>query len=483
MNWLRRHGWLLFGAALIVAANLRWGVGVLAWIAPVPLLRYLRFAPGVRPRLALAAMLPVAWTLATLKIMTDPLPAIAAVAFGVGYGLVFLVGYLAWDALRRRADDWRAVLAFPAIMIGAEWTQARFTGLASWGAAAYTQLDNLPLLQVASVFGVFGVSAVVYGVAAALERAWATSGTARLRWAGAAAALVVVAHGFGAARLAAPTSVEREVRAAAVGTDATFSGVPLPSADDVARIDDALFARTRRAAEAGASLVVWNEGATVVMPDREPAFLARAAAAARDARVELVVSYVSPVSMSPLLYENQYRWIRPDGTVDHRYLKHEPVPGEPAVRGTEDHRAVETGFGRASGAICYDYDFPALAREHALLGVDVVALPSSDWRGIDPIHTQMAALRAIEGGYSVLRSTRMGLSAGIDAHGRLRGWLSANESGERLLVVTLPASRRATIYATIGDALVFAGLAWVLTLATSVVLRRSATAVAPVGGR
>ena len=80
-------------------------------------------------------------------------------------------------------------------------------------------------------------------------------------------------------------------------------------------------------------------------------------------------------------------WIRPDGEIDHVYLKHEPVPGEPAVRGMEPMTVVETPLGRASGAICYDYDFPYLAARHARLNVDIMALPSSDWRGIDPIHT------------------------------------------------------------------------------------------------
>jgi hypothetical protein len=97
---------------------------------------------------------------------------------------------------------------------------------------------------------------------------------------------------------------------------------------------------------------------------------------------------------------------------------------------------------------CNDYVFPYLAARHARLGVDVVALPLSDWRGIDPIHTLMAAVRAIEGGFSIVRSTRMGLSGVIDPWGRIRGWLSSNESDERLLVTALPTSRVSTLCAS-----------------------------------
>jgi apolipoprotein N-acyltransferase len=456
--------WLLLGLVLIIAANLRWGVGALAWIAPIPILRFFRLAPGWKPRAILAAALPLAWTLATLKIITEPVPAAAALGFGIPIGLLFVIPYLCWDLLRRQWDDVRSVLAFPALMVAAEWIQPNLTPFASWGAAAYTQLENLPLLQLASLGGLAAIGWVIYGTAAALEQAWRIDGRERKRLLTATLIAVLAAHGFGALRLATAPAPVSLARVAAVGTDATFGAGPLPSQERIRLIDDALFTRTRAAAQAGASLVVWNEAATLVEADQESAFLMRAGETAREARIHLVAAYIIPLSAKPVRYENKYAWFLPSGAMDHRYLKHEPVPGEPAVRGTEAPRLVSASFGMATGAICYDYDFPRLAREHARLGAGIIALPSSDWRGIDPIHTQMASLRAIEGGFSILRSTRMGLSAGIDPYGRLRGWLSSFESGERALLVSLPTERLDTLYSRIGDALVFLGIGCLMAL-------------------
>ncbi|MBN8218953.1 MAG: hypothetical protein J0L75_20105 [Spirochaetes bacterium] len=462
---VKAWAWLLLGLALIVGANLRWGVGALAWVAPIPILRFLRLAPGWKPRAVLAAALPLAWTLATLKIITEPLPAVAALGFGVPIGLLFAIPYLCWDLLRRRWDDGRAVLAFPALMVAAEWVQPNLTPLASWGAAAYTQLDNLPLLQLASLGGLAAIGWVVYGTAAALERAWKVEGPERKRLLMATLLAVLAAHGFGALRLATAPAPVQTARLAAVGTDATFGAGPLPSPGQIRAIEDGLFARTRAAAASGAALVVWNEGATLVAAADEDAFLERAGGIAREGRIHLVAAYIIPLSSNPVRYENKFAWFLPSGALDHRYLKHEPVPGEPAVRGTEAPRLASTPFGKSAGAICYDYDFPRLAREHARLGAGIIALPSSDWRGIDPIHTQMASLRAIEGGFSILRSTRMGLSAGIDPYGRLRGWLSSFESPERVLMVSLPTARVETLYSRIGDLLVFLGAGYLLALA------------------
>jgi apolipoprotein N-acyltransferase len=103
-------------------------------------------------------------------------------------------------------------------------------------------------------------------------------------------------------------------------------------------------------------------------------------------------------------------------------------------------------------ALCYDYDFPQLAAEHGAHAADLVALPSSDWRGIDPIHTQMAAVRAIEQGISIVRSTRFGLSAGIDPHGRLRAWSSSFDAPDRVTIIDLPRRGTPTLYRRTGDA-------------------------------
>jgi apolipoprotein N-acyltransferase len=141
---------------------------------------------------------------------------------------------------------------------------------------------------------------------------------------------------------------------------------------------------------------------------------------------------------------------------------------------------LHTRFGPASLAICYDYDFPALARTHARSGAGLVAIPSSDWRGIDPIHSEMAAMRAIEGGFSIARATRFGLSAGVDAHGRLRGQQSTNESREPYVMVSLPTTPVATPYAALGNwvlAPLFALLGWAASVL--VAARRRRTALAP----
>ena len=200
----------------------------------------------------------------------------------------------------------------------------------------------------------------------------------------------------------------------------------------------------------------------------------RASKVASEHRLHLVMSYLVPTDFDAPLFENKYTWVGPTGEVLDTYFKQKPVPGEPSVPKGGPPKVLETDLGRMGGAICFDFDFPHLALDLAKQGADIVFLPSSDTPGVDPFHTQIAAVRAIEGGYSIVRSTRMGLSAGIDPHGRLRGWLSSNESRERVLLVDVPAEGVWTLYSAIGDSLVYVALAYIAFLVAVRIVRRKA---------
>lgn len=228
------------------------------------------------------------------------------------------------------------------------------------------------------------------------------------------AVLLISLHVYGGIRLG-NMSIAEHTKVAAIGTDASFGGLPLPEADKVTKVNNALFQRSEEAAKNGAKLISWTEGATMAHPNNEVDLIKRGQAFAAKYRVELVMSYIVPIEVDPLKYNNKYVWIAEDGKIRHDYLKHKPVPGESAARGVKPQVLAQTSFGSAAGAICYDYDFPYLGLENARLNPGLVVVPSSYWKGIDPIHAQMASVRAIEGGYSLLRPTRFGLSVAYDA--------------------------------------------------------------------
>jgi|ERR1712150_172932 len=472
---------MVIGIVLTYLSHLRWGSALLAWVYPVPfLLMALQYK---KHKVTLAVTLCTAWTAVFSKIVTHPVPFIMALVFGILVGLMFFSGYVLWEYAttndneqynnNHKSSSWVKEVSFACAMVFVEWVQSHYTPLGSWGAATYTQYANLPLLQSVSLVGMAGPAFLMYWFAAILAIAIheqktllvmpmaqqlsspksKNSNHSLLVWGVIVTALCI----WGSIRLD-DVSYKTTVTVAGVGTDATFGGMPLPSQDEIEVINKNLFVRSETAAKAGAKLISWTEGATLVFPgEDEQSLHTKGVDFANEYDVELVMAYIVPVELDPLQYENKVVWIRPDGTIDHEYLKAEPVPSEPAIRGDGIVKVVQTKFGRAAAAICYDYDFPYIGRKHANEKIAIAIVPSSDWLGIDPTHTQMAAVRAIEGGYAMLRTTRMGLSAGINRNGQMLAQLSANQSDERIMIVNLPLQGEniSTVYTIIGDSFVY----------------------------
>jgi len=213
-----------------------------------------------------------------------------------------------------------------------------------------------------------------------------------------------------------------------------------------------------------AKVVVWNEMATLVTVPGEHGLAARGQAFARERGVMLVMAYGVFDSFAPLHDTNKYRVYLPDGSLADEYVKRHPVPGDPDSVGQTRARAVRFDGVSYSGAICYDYGFPEIARDNARAGADVALVPASDWRGIDPLHGRMALVNAVSMGLPMVRPVRAATSIISDAYGRLLGSLRADGASEGVLVGSVPAARVPTLFFRTGDLLPLAAIAFCLVV-------------------
>ena len=340
-------------------------------------------------------------------------------------------------------------------MIIMEWIQYTFTPIATWGVSAYTLHDNVALIQTVSLFGLAGLSFLIYwinvSIANILINRKVSFSTLHLPL-----IILCLFIAFGSIRydMSKAHGVDT-ITVAAVGTDSQVSGLPLPSQEIIRQTKSALFKRTRAAADGGAKIISWNEAAIFVMPEDENEWMNAIKELAIELNITLVASYVTLISQTPFSYENKYQLIDSVGNITHSYLKHQPVPGEPAVKGKSPLKVVDVSGTKIGAAICYDYDFPYLAKGYGELGADMVIVPSSDWRGIDPLHTEMAAFRAVEQGHSVLRSTRFGLSAAITPYGEMVSQMSSFDRNDKIMYAQLQVQGVTTIYSIIQDGFVY----------------------------
>ena len=207
------------GAFAIVLSAYRWGIAPLAWVAPVPFLIVQRHTQGWRDRLLLLLIVAVASIIQVAKIITAPLPLVLAIPFALPSALSAWLLLVGTEAIRRHVGELAALVAFVALTGLAEWTSCVSSPLGMWGTGASTQVDNLVLLQFASVAGVPGIGMVMALAAAAIAMWLSCNAAIRHRVAVAAGVLIV---GGGAWRLDSAPQL-RTVSVAAVVIDAVDS--------------------------------------------------------------------------------------------------------------------------------------------------------------------------------------------------------------------------------------------------------------------
>ncbi len=451
--------WLALGIVTMSATHMSYSIDIIAWIAYVPFLMYLSLTNGWKSRLLFVFALIVAWSFVTAKIISPPIPYAMVFLYAIPISLFHLPAYLIWNKFKQYKGSF---ILFPAILTLMEWLQYTFTPFASWGAAAYTQLHTPIFMQTVSLFGMAGLSFLIYLFNIAITEILLNKKLHYFNLQLPVTALICLIL-FGTARLYTPTSKPiTTMTVAAVGTDSEVSGLPLPSKEQNDSVKNTLFERTKMAANSNAQFIVWNEAAVFILPEDEAKWQADLSAMVAQLKISLVASYVVPISITPLKYENKYLYINSTGTIDYTYHKHQPVPGEPSAKGKEPLKVFDIAGTKVSGAICYDYDFPYLAREIGQLKADIVAIPSSDWKGIDPLHSQMAAFRAIEQGHSIVRSTRFGLSAAITPYGEMVAQMSSFDENDKIMMAELPVKGVSTVYSVIGDAFIYLCMGFIL---------------------
>lgn len=469
-------------AAVITAALVWFGTGLapawpLTWLAPLPVLLFAIEAPWW----AAAAAASAGQLVGTLNVwhylhgvLHLPAPVIAGLYLMIALPSVLAV--LAYRALVRRSARapvcspvW-PIVAYPAVQVAFEYTIAASSPHGTAFHLAYSQLACLPVLQLASLTGPWGITFLLGMVPAALATAWWLRGTRgrALRVLAATGAVVAAVVGFGAARLArAPGPT---VRVGLVASDP-------PTSPDIAEggiaAADLLAAYAQKAAELaaqGAQVIVLPEKlAVAVDPDTGNAD-ARLQAVADRSGATVVVGLVHV--MPPVTF-NEARIYQPARPVV-RYAKHHLLPPFESPMQAGDTLTVLPRSPSSWGvAICKDMDFPPLSRAYGRAGAGVLLVPAWDFVADRVWHGHMAILRGVESGFAVVRAAKQGYLTASDSRGRIVAEVASDAAPFTTLVADVPAMHDDTLYLVLGDWFAWLAIA-ALGAALTVLVRRRA---------
>jgi apolipoprotein N-acyltransferase len=481
---LRSYLWLAIGAVLLVFANGRWIIPLAAWLTPVFMMRFLRMQKPTR------GLILVALTCIVINIIAwqgmIPVPGIVYHVITAGISLTYLLPFLADRFIAPRVHGFASTLVFPLAWTTMEYLNSLANPYSTWCALAYTQYGYLSLVQVVSVTGLSGLAFLISWFASVVNWVWEQ----HFQWPkvrmgiGLYTSILALVLFFGGARLALFPPASNTVRVGSITIPHTLVSqfrecVKEADWDCVRQTSSEilgnLIEHSRKAARAGAKIVFWQEYACRMLKPDETASIERGRELARLENVYLGMALLTITRNFPgELAENKVIWIAPSGDILVEYLKSRPVPGEPVIAGDGNVVILDTPFGKIASVICFDMDFPGLVRQAGHAGADLMLVPANDWKEVKLLHSQMALFRAIENGFSLVRSNGQGISTAADYQGRIRAAIDDYTTKERLMIADVPVQGVTTIYSRIDDLFAWLCVAGFLAVIGWAVVRRRA---------
>ena len=470
-SWLRAVGGVLASGALFYFSTGLRPIGILAWIAPLPVL-WLAYrsdwkvaAIGAFGAFALGQLNLLAYLLRLVP------PAIAAAAI-VGPAVAFALAVAFARLLLRRAGPWPALFAFPSAWTAYEFLLSRLSPHGTFGSLAYSQMDLLPVIQAVSLAGFTGVTFLLTLVPSAAAMAWRLRGrraqAAAILAAGAVPLLLALAYGW--IRLAQPAG-EPAVRVGLAATDRTVGLFQTEERAEAIPVVKAYAQRAEVLAARGARVAVLPEKFAGIAPAYAAEAYKMLSDAARAGGVP-VIAGLNWAGTTPR--RNVAVAVTPNG----RYLEYDKaffIPGlEDGYRGGTRPLVFPLAGVPAGVAICKDMDFPAWTRRYALEGARVMLVPAWDFGDDAWLHARMAVLRGVEGGFAVARTAQEGRLTVSDVCGRILAEKRSGSSDEVYLECAVPAGPGGTLYGRWGDW--FGWLAVAASAAGMLLLSRPRTA-------
>jgi apolipoprotein N-acyltransferase len=376
-------------------------------------------------------------------------------------------------ALRSRvAAAWAPVL-FAALWTAGEWLRAGPLGL-PWVLAAHPLAFAPAAIQTAELGGASAPGLVVALSGAGLAVAVVRRAPGALV---APAIALAAAAGFGAWRLAAPPGDGLALRVGVVQAAVPQRERFQPGSALRNTLRHVALTRGLVTSEP-LDLVVWSETAIDDRLDRVPTLVAQIEALVEETGVPLVTGAPREHAGRPV---NSVVLFGPGAGLSGVYDKQRLVPfaesdppglgwlapllgpvteGEPYLPG-DGPRLLVAPPARIAAPVCFELTDAALMRDFRRAGADLVVNLSNDaWFGptaYAEMHLAHAPFRAVELGTWVVRGTNTGISAVIDAQGRVA--VRSELFREGVLSAEVRTAARETWYARHGDAPVLAALA------------------------
>lgn len=435
-----------FSAMMYYFSSEHW---ILTWLAPIPLCIYALEATLFSTIFAGFS----AYIIGTLN-PNAVLPMQVYYYVNIVNGIVFAILLSIFRYVTIRYKHWTTSLIFASGWTSYECITSYFSPNGTVASFAYTQTDNLAIIQIASVTGILGITFILLLIPASIAAAWYyhQNRTSCIKASLIPVSLLLVIVLFGAYRLNMPNEIPKIKIGITAITTTMEQYMSVVTNRDTQQVVNAIENYSKKIdilAQAGVEVVLLPEKIATISSQYN--LLQHLSDKARQNKAAIIVGLNNRDNEK---YYNSAYLFSQDGQLLLKYDKQHLVPAyEGRYTPGNTLGIIETqSMGKWGIAICKDMDFVQPSLEYSKQGINIMFVPALDFHDDGWTHGRVAIMRGVEGNYAVARSGQWGLLTLSDSTGRIVGMESVDTSEDgTLLMGELKLGEGKSIYSKFGN--------------------------------
>lgn len=396
-------------------------------------------------------------------------PVVPATKILLILGVTVLFAYLGlYSAIFAILVKYTGLIFAPFIWTGLEFIRTKSEIGFPWGFLGYTQTPYTPLVQMANIFGVYGISAWLVWINLLIY--WLINTEKRKRYAIGSilvlSFLLPLTYGFIQLK---PNQNWFKVAIVQPNVSPYEKG----NRESCQKIQDDLVKLTKAAISLNPNLIVYPETATLTDITQDQEFRKVLQTIVDSGAIHLLTGTPLYDRVVSGRYYNGAVLFEPNRELRQGYKKIHPVPFSEKIPyadkisllqrfQTADMGDMTPGkifrvfnflYAKFSVLICFESIFPDLTQEFTKRGADLLINITNDgWFGKSPgpyQHAELSIFRTVENGVPLIRSANNGISFIVDPYGRILN--KTNLFTQTVLVDSVPKPLKSTFYRCYGN--------------------------------
>ena len=448
---------LLFATSIIISGlcwyfsnGLTGDYWYLLWIAPISII-YISIKTTGKQAFFISFFSYLIGRLSWFNYLVSVATLLPAIFFTFILSLVFALILVITRKVILKTNLWLSIFAFPVFFTTFEFLMLRFSADGTAASIAYSQSNVLPVIQIASITGILGITFMVTFIPSAIAICCVyIKQKSKIRF-------ILIFSGtillsvllFGILRIN-NNSDKNSIKAGLAVLEEKYHDISKhPDFLRDTLVTELYVNEISKLAEQGAKLIVLPERAININNETENIIIGMLGSTSKHNHVYVIVGYTNFRNKQEL---NSALIINNEGKVVADYnkvhlvlgLENRFTPGKEV--GLFKMQDLQLGI-----SICKDLDFPVYIKKYGICGANILTIPAWDFGIDDWLHSRMSILRGVENGFSEIRTAREGRLTISDCFGRVNYESSCSNRQKSTLIGNASLLKINTFYTRFGD--------------------------------